>query len=298
MQPALLQQTPKAPLRVLEIPVAIPLPGQLMEIFAQKPKGKALPATAAVEAANQAALKKPGRDGYVNAVQIYPYVEGALYQLYAAPERVSDIALQPGEDLVSVAAGDTVRWIVGDTTSGAGTDRRTHILVKPTAAGIQTNLIITTDRRSYHLQLESTPQTAMAALSWTYPADELLAIKRAGDAAQARSSIAEGLDIDRLYFGYGISGDNPSWRPVRVFDDGVQVFIAFPETIAHDEAPPLFVTGGKGEAQLVNYRMRGNYYVVDRLFEAAELRLGSKPQSVVRITRKADRKPWRREKRS
>lgn len=298
MQPALLQQTPKAPLRVLEIPAALPLPGQLMEISAQKPKGKALPAKAAVDAANRAALKKPGKDGYVNAVQVYPYVEGALYQLYAAPERVSDIALQPGENLVSVAAGDTVRWIVGDTTSGAGTDRRTHILVKPTAAGIKTNLIITTDRRSYHLQMEATQRTAMAALSWTYPADQLLAIKRAGDAAQARSPIAEGLDIDRLYFGYEISGDNPSWRPVRVFDDGVQIFIAFPATIAHDEAPPLFVTGAKGEAQLVNYRMRGNYYIVDRLFETAELRLGTKPQSVVRITRKADRKPRRREKRS
>ncbi|WP_415179107.1 P-type conjugative transfer protein TrbG [Parasphingorhabdus sp.] len=269
-----------------------------MKISAEKPKGKTLPAKAAVEAANRVALKEPGKDGYVNAVQIYPYVEGALYQLYAAPERVSDIALQPGENLVSVAAGDTVRWIVGDTTSGAGTDRRTHILVKPTAPGIQTNLIITTDRRSYHLQMEATQRTAMAALSWTYPADELLAIKRAGDAAQARSPIAEGLDIDRLYFGYEISGDNPSWRPVRVFDDGVQVFIAFPATIAHDEAPPLFVTGAKGEAQLVNYRMRGNYYIVDRLFEAAELRLGTKPQSVVRITRKTDRKSRRREKRS
>ncbi|WP_109355840.1 P-type conjugative transfer protein TrbG [Sphingorhabdus sp. EL138] len=173
-----------------------------------------------------------------------------------------------------------------------------RILVKPTAAGIKTNLIITTDRRSYHLQLESTQRTAMAALSWTYPADELIAIKRASVAARARTPIAEGLDISRLHFGYAISGDNPSWRPVRVFDDGAQVFIAFPKTIAHDEAPPLFVTGAKGEAQLVNYRMRGNYYIVDRLFEAAELRLGSKPQSVVRIKRTADRKSRRREKRS
>jgi len=161
MQPALLQEIPKAPVRVLEIPVALPLPGQLMEISAKKPKGKTRSAKAAVDAANRAAHKKPGKDGYVNAVQIYPYVEGALYQLYAAPERVSDIALQPGENLVSVAAGDTVRWIVGDTTSGAGTDRRTHILVKPAAAGIKTNLIITTDRRSYHLQMEST-----SALPW------------------------------------------------------------------------------------------------------------------------------------
>lgn len=138
----------------------------------------------------------------------------------------------------------------------------------------------------------------MAAVSWTYPADELIAIKRAAAAMDARAPIAEGLDINRLHFGYAISGDNPSWRPVRVFDDGAQVFIAFPKTITHDEAPPLFVTGAEGRTQLVNYRMRRNYYIVDRLFTAAELRLGTKPQSVVRITRKADRKSRRREKRS
>ncbi len=89
--------------------------------------------------------------------------EGALFRLFAAPERVSDIALQPGETLTSVAAGDTVRWTVGDTTSGSGETKRTHLLVKPFAAGLSTNLVITTDRRVYHVQLTSTASTAMTA---------------------------------------------------------------------------------------------------------------------------------------
>jgi len=240
--------------------------------------------TARVDAANKSATREPSAAGYINAVQVYPYSEGVLYRLYAAPERVTDIALQPGEAIVSVAAGDTVRWTVGDTTSGSGEGKRVHILVKPFAAGLKTNLVITTDRRAYHLALESTPASAMAALSWSYPQDELVAIRRSQAEAQAATPIASGLSFENLNFNYAISGDRPAWRPVRAFDDGRQTYIEFSASIGVGEAPPLFVIGEDGEAQLVNYRVAGRYYVVDRLFGAAELRLGGKKQQIVRIT--------------
>jgi type IV secretion system protein VirB9 len=241
--------------------------------------------TARVAAANRAAIREPRSAGYVNAVQVYPWTEGVLYRLYAAPERVTDIALQAGEAIVSVAAGDTVRWTVGDTTSGSGEGKRTHILVKPFSAGLHTNLVITTDRRTYHLQLESTSTTAMAAISWTYPRDELIALRRQREAAAAAKPIASNVSVANLNFNYAISGDRPTWRPLRAFDDGRQTYIEFAPSIAVGEAPPLFVIGEDGEAQLVNYRVAGRYYVVDRLFGAAELRLGKKHQKVVRITR-------------
>ena len=247
-----------------------------------------------VAAANNAAVREPSRAGYINAVQVYPYAEGALYRLYAAPERVTDIALQPGESIVAVAAGDTVRWTVGDTTSGSGETRRVHILVKPFSAGLKTNLVITTDRRAYHLQLESTARTAMAAISWTYPADELIALRRAEIAAEAATPVASGLAIESLNFGYRISGDEPGWRPLRAFDDGRQTFIEFPVSIVVGEAPPIFILGEYGKAALVNYRMSGRFYIVDRLFDAAELRLGAKKQAIVRITRGVDRGKRRR----
>ncbi|MCW1430916.1 P-type conjugative transfer protein TrbG [Novosphingobium sp. JCM 18896] len=240
--------------------------------------------------ANRSALREPARAGFVQAVQVYPYSEGALYRLFAAPERVTDIALQPGEAITSVAAGDTARWTVGDTTSGSGSGKRVHILVKPYASGLATNLVIATDRRVYRLQLESTGRTAMAALSWTYPNDEMLALQRQRDADAAAVPVAGGLAVDRLRFDYKISGDKPAWRPTRAFDDGRQTFIEFPAGIAVGEAPPLFVLGQDGQAELVNYRMSGRYYVVDRLFGAAELRLGGKRQSVVRITSQASRR--------
>jgi type IV secretion system protein TrbG len=261
---------------------------------AAKTRDAATPA-ARVTAANQAALREPSSAGYMGAVQVYPYSEGVLYRLYAAPERVTDIALQAGETVTSVAAGDTVRWTVGDTTSGSGEAKRTHILVKPFSAGLQTNLVITTDRRVYHLELASRPTGAMAALSWRYPQDELIALRRRQEEAASARPIASNFAVERLNFNYAITGEKTAWRPLRAFDDGRQTFIEFPASIAVGEAPPLFVIGEDGEAQLVNYRIAGRYYVVDRLFGAAELRLGGKRQKVVRIeptgARRAGRRP-------
>jgi len=269
-------------------PVAKAVPPARLEVpAAARHRHKPSPPELRVRAANAKATQEPLAPAFVNAVQVYPYGEGALYRLFAAPEQVSDIALQPGEAIVSVAAGDTARWTVGDTTSGAGESKRVHILVKPFAAGLSTNLVITTDRRAYHLLLESTPATAMAALSWTYPQDELLAIRRQQAAADSARPVASGLAVEQLNFGYAVTGDKPAWRPLRAFDDGRQTFIEFPPSVGVGEAPPLFVVGEQGDAQLVNYRMSGRFYVVDRLFDAAELRLGARKQTVVRISRAA-----------
>jgi type IV secretion system protein VirB9 len=246
------------------------------------------PADMRIRSANSAATQEPNAQGFLNAVQVYPFTDGAIFHAYTAPGRVTDIALQPGEVLGSVAAGDTVRWVIGDTSSGSGDAKRTHVLVKPFTAGLSTNLVITTDRRIYYVALTSTAGSAMAALSWTYPADQLIALQKAAEKADAAVPIASGLDVTQLHFDYAISGDMPDWRPLRAFDDGRQTFIEFPADIATGEAPPLFVVDAKGSAQLVNYRVKGRFYVVDRLFDAAELRLGLKHQAVVRISRTAD----------
>jgi type IV secretion system protein VirB9 len=240
-----------------------------------------------VEAANRVAVQEPEADSYVGAAQVYSWSEGALYRLYTAPGQVSDIALEPGETLVSVAAGDTARWVIGDTSSGSAASRRAHILVKPSSAGLRTNLVIATDRRVYHVELQSTAGAAMPSISWTYPEDPLVALGGAGSTSGPALSAAAA--ADSLNFNYRIEGDDPPWRPLRAFDDGRQVFIEFPPGFASGEAPPLFVTGHGRRAELVNYRVRGRYYVVDRLFAAAELRLGERRQQVVRIVRESKR---------
>jgi type IV secretion system protein VirB9 len=240
-----------------------------------------------IEAANRQATYGPAAQDFVNAVHVYPFVEGAIYRAVTAPERVTDIALQAGETLVSVASGDTVRWVIGDTSSGAGLSKRTHVLVKPVGAGLATNLVITTDRRSYHVALTSVARTAMTALSWSYPQDALLAVSRPVPVLEAVTTpvAAPGLEVEQLRFNYLLSGDKPAWRPLRAFDDGRQTYLEFPPTLAVGEAPPLFLIGADGEPQLVNYRVRGRFYVVDRIFDIAELRLGTKKQQIVRIQR-------------
>ena len=104
-------------------------------------------------------------------------------------------------------------------------------------------------------------------------------------AARQVTPLAAGLSIDQLRFRYDITGDKPAWRPLRAFDDGEKVYIQFPHGIAQGELPPLFVIGPQGDGQLVNYRFRPPYYIVDRLFGAAELRLGGDKGAVVRIER-------------
>ena len=280
-----------APLEVVAVPQPLPLPEQMKRLGrpgADKPTTGSPNDRARVARANAEARVAPSREGFVNAIQVWPWAEGALYQVYTSPGRVTLVALQEGEELVTVSAGDTVRWIVGDTTSGAGAGQRVQVLVKPTRVGLKTNLIITTNRRTYLLELSSTPQAWMASVSWDYPKDRMLALQKQAQAAQAATPVDAGLTLDQLKFRYSITGDNPSWKPVRAFDDGQKVYVQFPAAIAQGELPPLFVIGPQGDGQLVNYRFRSPYLIVDRLFAAAELRLGGVKggqAEVVRIER-------------
>lgn len=234
-----------------------------------------------IEVANEVARVQPRRGGYYNAVQIFPYSPGALYQIYASPGQITDIALEPGELLTGsgpLAAGDTVRWIVGDTESGNGETRRVHIMVKPTRTAIETNLVVNTDRRTYLIELRSREKPYMPSVAWFYP--------------EARSSRSKALpptpfipEIDQRRYRYLIEGDNPPWRPVNAYDDGRKVYIEFSAGIAQGEMPPLFVIGQDGKPELVNYRVYRNVMIADRLFAAAELRLGGEKQQKVLIAR-------------
>lgn len=282
--PATIALDPPGPIEIVEIPRVLPLPGQYTRKSPTPDSSRVADPAERIAHANAEARIEPAADAYVNAMQVWPYAENALYQLYTRPSRVTDIALEPGESLISASGADPVRWIIGDTTSGAGAGERVHIMVKPSRADLNTNLIIHTNRRSYHLELNSTSSAWMASVSWTYPQGKLQALRRENAQAAASGTVDEGLQLERLNFGYRVSGDKPTWRPLRVFDDGAKVYIQFPPTIVHDELPPLFVVGTSGDTQLVNYRVRSPYYIVDRLFAAAELRLG-KPSVVVRIER-------------
>jgi type IV secretion system protein TrbG len=210
-EPAVLQAEPPKPVEVVELPRPLPLPGQLKPLPGWRPTPEPTDPRQRVDTANAAARVQPTRSGYINAVQVYPFADGALYQVYSAPGQVTDIALQEGEQLVGsgpIAAGDTARWIIGDAESGTSAAKRVHILVKPTRPELITNLVINTDRRTYHLELRSTEKTYMASVSWHYPHDRLIALHRQNIAAETVTPVASGIEIDNLRFRYAIDGDN------------------------------------------------------------------------------------------
>jgi type IV secretion system protein TrbG len=234
-----------------------------------------------IATANDAARVEPRRAGYFNSVQVFAYSPGALYQIYASPGQITDIALEPGEQLTGsgpLAAGDTVRWIVADTESGNGDTRRVHIMVKPTRPAIETNLVVNTDRRTYLIELRSRDKPYMPSVAWFYSEDRSARSK----AVPPTPAIPE---VDQRRYRYIIEGDNPPWRPVNAFDDGRKVYIEFSPGIGQGEMPPLFVIGQDGKPELVNYRVYKNVLIADRLFAAAELRLGGEKQQMVRIVR-------------
>jgi type IV secretion system protein VirB9 len=226
----------------------------------------------AIEAAHRDALIQSAPDGFINASQYFAYQEGALYELHTAPGFITTIALKPGERLVNYAIGDTARWVVGDVLRGD----QTLLLVKPTRPKLGTNLVITTDQRVYLLEASSHKgATYNASVAWTYPQDEIASQIAAIEQENERraETVIAGVPVDQLNFDYEIEGDRPRWRPVRAFDDGAKVYIEFPRDLATSEAPPLFVSDADGARELVNYRVRNRYYVIDRLFDTAELRL-------------------------
>jgi len=213
---------------------------------------------------------------------IYPYDEGPEPVLDCAPLRTTDIQLQPGETITDVAMGDTERWMATPASSGDPRNPVPHLAVKPQAPGIATNVTIYTTKHIYHLLLRSSGR-AMQEVEFYYP-DEVLAAMKVADAATAKDGTAgdppgddnasavkiAAIDPGELNFSYKIDGANVPFRPVRAFDDGSHVYIQMAPGMKTSDAPALLIAAGGG-TQMVNYRVEGNYYVVDRLFNQAIL---------------------------
>jgi type IV secretion system protein TrbG len=241
-----------------------------------------------VSEANREASQGPAPGAYFNAIAQYVYEPGTLYEVYAAPMRITDIALEPGERVLGQpAAGDVVRWVLAIGKSMVGGVEQAHVYLKPTRADLETNLAINTDRRSYLLELHSYADTYMAAVEWRYPQEEIARLgAQEAEAAADVHNAAPVVALDALNFNYAVKVEKgePTWTPVQVFDDGRRTFIRFPPAMLVREAPALFVLRNK-ETQLVNYRVKNDFYVVDRLIDSAELRVGQQDQEIVRITR-------------
>lgn len=277
----------------MKVPVASP---QLRPVSATQPSGRkdvsARDVTQVLANAKASATTQPTPDGFINAVQYYDYAPGIVFSAVTSPGYVTSIALRPGEQLVTAAAGDTTRWIVESVAAGNGESQQIIILIKPRQPFLDTNLVITTNERVYTLDLVSTDKPAYhTMIAWHYPFGDLVMLRKSFQKEQIESqaTITSGMELSHMDFNYQILRQNdkspPAWCPLRAFDDGKKTYIQFPPRLLVTEAPPLFVLGRKGDRQLVNYRVKGDYYIVDRLFDRAELRVGEKTQTVVAIVK-------------
>lgn len=236
--------------------------------------------------ANRSAANAPTSDGFFNAIQEFVYTPGVPYQVYCATMHVTDIALQPGEQHVGpLVTGDSTRWVLGVTKSAEQGVDQEHVVVKPSQPGLSTNLIINTNRRTYHVDLHSyKDDTYMVAVKWRYPHDELGQLVAKANEQQQRERNVIPLNPAALNFHYALEivEGEPRWLPKQVFDDGIKTYIRFPADMAVREVPMLYVARD-GELQLVNFYPKGDFYVVDRLFDVGELRVGQRHQEIVRV---------------
>src|SRR5713101_2937500 len=235
----------------------------------------------------RAALKEYQQDGkwpvYRTAgYTLYPYNQEPEPVVNCAPLRTTDIELQPGETITDVALGDTERWMATPAASGDPRNAVPHLAVKPQIPGIETNLTIYTTKHIYHVLLRSHGR-AMQEVEFYYP-DELSMAMKDADAAAANAkqeTVAPPVDSNdivkvaavdpaQINFAYTVAGANVPWKPVRAFDDGSHVYVQMPAGMKSSEAPALLINASRG-TQMVNYRVKGNYYVVDRLFSDAIL---------------------------
>ena len=220
---------------------------------------------------------------------VYPFNESQPI-VRCSPLRACDVELQAGEVVTGVAVGDSERWITSPLESGDLDHPTPHVIVKPKAWDLATNLVIATTRRTYYLSLVSPPKsdgadsgTYYRHVRFYYPAELVqywMTERQRRQRDQFRREAAmtvdvSALSVDQLNFDYTIKGDRKvAWRPTTVFDDGQHVYIQLPATARSTDLPALLVEVRGGGMGISNYRVRGDWYVSDGLFTKAELVVG------------------------
>ncbi len=268
-----------------QVPLHRPLPKQ-----EPTPSASEVPTPApsdVIETARDKATQHPTPHGFINAVQVYQYVPGAVYEVVTAPLFATMLRLRPGEELKNLAAGDTSRWIIDIVGAGnADSDEHqlwpqerqpepgiVHVLIKPRFPMIKTNLFITTNERVYIIDLQSTEETYHSVIEWTYPRRMAIPLP-ASSAPPAPVTAPQSLVRNYVYSLKAPVGGPPPWAPKAVYDDGHRVYIDFDPSINDLRRPPLYLLDSSGMARMVNYRTEANRYVVDELFDRAALRIG------------------------
>lgn len=209
----------------------------------------------------------------------FDYHYSATYDVYCKTGFITSINLSPAEEVIYVGAGDSTRWVIDLTQSAKSSKAFLQLLVKPMRDDLQTNLIINTNKRSYQINLISTTHNYNNYVDWRY-ADEkpienisISTIMKTSDFSQLNKNIQKQNTPPVLNKNYEIKGKSFSWKPLAAFDDGSKTFILMPKLMQNTEAPALFMRRND-VLSLINYRVKDNYYIIDRLVANLEMRVG------------------------
>ena len=207
---------------------------------------------------------------------------------------VCDIALEPNETVVDLKVGDSTRWIIERTASGSAQGMIEHIIVKPTDIGLQSNLRIYTDKRTYYLDLSSSDKEFMPQISFIYPEQALQnfaqiksdLMNKLKTRTIATNSDQDPVLIDNLDFSYRYSGDE-SLYPIRTFNDGKKTYLQMPPKLMNSTLPALVVVNGthlfsEDDIAVTNYRIKDNKFIIDGLPEHIRLMSGNQDNGVAK----------------
>jgi type IV secretion system protein VirB9 len=224
-----------------------------------------------------------------NGQVMYPYGQSRP-TITCSPLHICVINLMTGEHITNMSIGDSVRWLVQSASAGD----LPVVVVKPTAAGLVTNLVVTTDAgRVYYMTLVSDAHDYVPLVGFYDP--QQLVMNMQQQAAQARAAeeakieakkkavVAPmgGIDPASLDFDFTCKVDdghadleNADLKPVRVFAGGGHTYLQMPPDMKYTDAPAVFNVSN-GQTELMNSRLVHGYYIIDGLPQTFKLVVGA-----------------------
>lgn len=223
----------------------------------------------------RAGLKEAKR----NIQTTFVYNKNDMYKIYCREGFITTINLNPDEKIVYLAGGDTARWAIAE---GQGENNSTIIVIKPFYEGLQTNLIVNTNKRSYNFYLYSAKNWLNPVVNFVYPNSKMATINREKKEIHTSTLV----NINSLNFNYEWNNKNKNWSPIQVYDDGHKTYIIMKPEIKEYSNPILTVRDNQtGKIILTRYRYNPtkNMFIIDGLFTQAVLKLGKKEILIKRI---------------
>ena len=220
-------------------------------------------------------------------LQGWVYRENAVYKVICQTYHSTMILFEPGEELVeNPYISESEVWKISRGIGQKDGLPQHHLVIKPDYSGLNSTLIVVTNKRIYQMELESTKTTYMPKVSWVYPRaiQDSESWIRWQQSKQLTTEFT-GVDPEVLSFDYKMRHpvlNKPNWLPTQVYDDGIKTYIILDNMSLLTEYPVAF----NERNEIINYRTKENTIIIDQLIEKVTLRLGK--QKVIITKKKGD----------